>query len=275
MHKSSKLSRAEDPRSDEELVAAALSRMESDEHMDVVWVLAARASRPQLDLALRLVDSPVVAERRLGAAILGRLGYDVPAFLDESVARLIGLLQDPAHEVLVDAIYGLGHRGDERGQDAIQPFHEHPSPDVRCAVAYAYSIGGRAKDVPALLALSRDADAETRDWATFGFRACPELDSPEVRAALFARTEDEVGEIRGEALLGLATREDSRVVPLIRRELARPLAGDWVIEAAGLTGDPSLLSDLRAAWQRLEEEDRARFDGTFREAIQALGGTPP
>ena len=273
MGESSKLSRAEDPRSDEELVAAALSKIESDEHMDMVWTLAARASRVQLDLALRLADSAIVAERRLGAAILGRIGYDIPAFLDESMARLIDLLQDPAHDVLVDAIYGLGHRRDERGQDAILPFHEHPSPDVRCAVAY--SAGGRAKDVPVLLVLTRDSDSETRDWATFQFRIAPELDGSEVREALFARTEDEVGEIRGEALLALAERKDSRVVPMIRRELARPLAGDWVIEAAGLTGDPSLLSDLRSAWQRVEEEDQARFDRTFREAIQALGGTPP
>ena len=106
-------------------------------------------------------------------------------------------------------------------------------------------------------------------------RAYYELDAPEIREALIERVEDEVAVIRGEALLALAERKDPRVVPLIRRELLGPFEGDWAVEAAGLTGDQSLLPEPRNSWHRLEEEDNWDFYSTFRDAFQALGESGP
>jgi hypothetical protein len=59
-----------------------------------------------------------------------------------------------------------------------------------------------------------------------------DTDSREIQDALFARTSEENGEIRGEALVGLARRNDERAFHLVRNELSHDYVGSWVLEAA-------------------------------------------
>jgi HEAT repeat protein len=108
----------------------------------------------------------------------------------------------------------------------------HASEDIRCALAYA--LGGRTDNVSidTEIRLSGDQDVDSRNWATFAIGALLELDSPAIRDALAARLTDADDEVRGEAIGGLAKRQDERAVEGILRELEQPDVMTLAIEAA-------------------------------------------
>jgi len=110
---------------------------------------------------------------------------------------LISLLRDTDSHVIASALYALGHL--KRGDSAeLVTFAEHPSQDVRCALAY--TLGGRSDDLAydALVILSGDQDLDTRNWATFGLGTLCERDSTIIREALVTRLSDSDDEVRGE-----------------------------------------------------------------------------
>jgi HEAT repeat protein len=86
--------------------------------------------------------------------------------------------------------------------------------------------------VQALIDLSTDHDDDVRDWATFALGSLCQVDTAQVREALFARVSDEDADVRGEALVGLATRGDRRATPHICAELKRGSTEYLILEAA-------------------------------------------
>ena len=76
----------------------------------------------------------------------------------------------------------------------------------------------------ALIALSADADADVRDWATFALGTLAAADTPELREALAARVEDADEDTRLEAVHGLALRGDTRAARRRSRCSRRPNA---------------------------------------------------
>ena len=103
---------------------------------------------------------------------------------------------------LNSAISALGHIDDPRAVPLIAGFHSHPSETIRFTVACA--LGCFPNDplsVRALLTLMEDADADVRDWATFGLGVLGDQDSPEIRAALSRRLNDEDVDAREETLV--------------------------------------------------------------------------
>jgi HEAT repeat protein len=144
---------------------------------------------------------------------------------------LISLLRDTDSRVIASTLYALGHL--KRGESAeLIIFAEHPSLDVRCALAY--TLGGRADDLAcnALVILSGEQDLDTRNWATFGLGTLCERDSTVIRQALVTRLSDSDDEVRGEAMVGLARRQDVRAVEAILTELGRQDVLNLAIEAA-------------------------------------------
>ena len=129
--------------------------------------------------------------------------------------------------------------------------------------------------VAGLMQLTRDADRDVRDWATFGIASMTDVDTPAVREALVARVSDDDDEIRGEALIGLARRRHPAAVALIRDELSRPFAGDWSIEAAELAADASLYPAIEAVWETLSTADKTHFRQTFDSALDACTAKDP
>jgi len=233
-----------DPRSTEALIDLALT--EADEHAtwDAVTVLHFRATREVLEAALRLCKSESADERVLGANILGQLGIPDRAFPGESVSTLLGILeseQDP--DVLQAACVALGHQGDTAAIGPLIKFKDHASEDVRHGVAFGLLGHRDAHAVEALIELSGDDDSDVRDWATFGLGAILEdVDTPQLRDALFARLDDPDDDTRGEALSGLSRRKDARVLAPLMRELedAAGDAGPLLFEAAAELADPRL-----------------------------------
>jgi HEAT repeat protein len=99
----------------------------------------------------------------------------------------------------------------------------HEVHDVRFAVASG--LGAFADDRLAagtLLALMQDANADIRDWATFGLRVLGSLGSDQIRTGLSERLIDTICDVREEALVGLAKRKDRQALLPLIAELGRP-----------------------------------------------------
>jgi HEAT repeat protein len=220
---------ADEPRSSQEIVALALAEVDEDAMWELVDILRFRGGEQEFRLAAQLTKSTSPEERRLGARILAQLrrGLDqnAPTFVAESVDILLPMLGDPDSSVVCSTIYALGHRQDERSAAPLAKLAAHPEAEIRLAVAS--SLGGFDDEIAlnALIQLSSDIDEHVRDWATFGLGSQTERDTPEIRAALLARVNEENGEIRGEALIGLANRNDPRTLEFVRAELNRDFVG--------------------------------------------------
>lgn len=128
-------------------------------------------------------------------------------------------------------------------------------------------------EVAQVVALTRDADSSNRDWAMC-LLANSDLDTPAVRAALWAGLDDTHHETRAEALIGVARREPKAALPAVRKQLdieirTRSIAS-MTIEAAACVADPALaaiLRDIRADIPRDGPPDS--FDSALDEAIDA------
>lgn len=233
--------------------AAALDP-QSDEYWDLVQRLHQRSDRTAFDAVLAAARSPERRRRLVGADVLGQIGYAAGRlFRDETLAALLDLVGgdgdgDGDDQVIAAAVTALGHVADARARPAMLRLAGHAKAKVRLAVAVALP-GTTDADAPtgdvveALIRLSRDADAEVRDWATFGIGSQLVADTPDVRDALADRLDDPDADTADEALLGLATRHDRRALATV---LAR-LDGDpsvLVIDAAAELADPVFLPAL-------------------------------
>ena len=143
------------------------------------------------------------------------------------------------------------------------------NPDVRFSVACGLLGYAEPTAVDALLELSVDADDEVRDWATFGIGSQIDLDTPEIRAALFARLEDANPDVQSEALVGLARRKDPRALPIIADHLQSSDLQLLDLDAAARFADPSLLPLLEQIELDPTDEEAAKC---LADAIQACRG---
>lgn len=247
-------SAADDPRTVSELFKAALSSEDEELRWDAVAALHWRGSREIFDRAAELCQSKQATERTLGADILGQLGIPQRTFPDESFDTLLGLLADPHTEVLFSAIVALQFVDPARAVAHILRFRDHPTDNVRYAVAFALGGVDDEAAINALLVLARDRDADVRNWATFGLGQQCDADTPEIREALAARLEDQDPDVRYEAICGLARRRDTKMAGFLKtmlhddpddifaREAAARLLG---MECSGDTSTSDLLGSLQ------------------------------
>jgi HEAT repeat protein len=246
---------------------------ESDDYWVRIRALHFRAGRGVFEEAVGLCSSPDPIVRAVGADILAQLGVregvaEYP-FADESVPTLVSLLGDTEPHVTMSALYALGHL--RKGEPLqLARLANHPSEDIRCALAYA--LGGRTDDVSidTEIRLSEDRDVDARNWATFAIGALLELDSPAIRGALAARLTDADDEVRGEAIGGLAKRQDERAVGAILRELEQPDVMTLAIEAAEAMPRREFLPGLeRLQTVHPEDEDILRAVTRCRETLES------
>jgi HEAT repeat protein len=266
---------ASDTRSTAEVIAAYVVGQRNDDATPSLAVVHYRGGPGEFRAGVELLASSDPRERAVGADVLAQLGWQDRTFLDESVDALMHALSDADPLVVQSVIIALGHRASPRAIDALMQYVAHPSADLRYAVVHGLMPHDTPRVVEALARLSRDADRDVRDWATFALGSQIESDSDVLRAALHERVKDADPEVRGEALLGLARRKDTTIAGAVQSELEGQFHGDWAVEAAALLGDPQFLPALRALGERLSARDAVYFRGSVQDAIAACEGRRP
>lgn len=244
-------------RTNEELLHVALTETDEDSAWKAIMELQQRGDRDVFDQACRLCTDENARARSVGADILGQLGVQIGqpgrAFHEETMATLVGMLeQEHEPSVLSSVAIALGHRQDKRAIKPLTAFKNHPDALVRYGVVHGISGHEDMLAIQTLIDLSADADADVRDWATFGLGSQIEMDTPAIRSALFARLADDDADTRGEAMVGLACRHDHRMLEPLLADLEEGYFGGLLLEAAAEIGDPRLypvLLQLREDWE--------------------------
>ena len=213
-----------------------------------IRVLHARATPEVFEAAVACAESDDPCRRIRGFNVLSQLGIKYGSsenpFRDRCVELAIRGLQDPDSDVVAAAAWVLNHHESEHGKATLMQLKDHPSEDVRLAVATAACPDENETELRVALELMEDSDEDVRDWATFALGTQCELDSPEIRDALRARLNDPHKDTRNEALWGLVHRRD---ISAIRTLLQRLGAEAWVKgdeyaaeRALNITGDVSV-----------------------------------
>jgi hypothetical protein len=240
----------------DELISLALAHPPTDHGPDLYWgsvrALHTRGTREVFNAATRLLENQNAVARTLGASIHAQLGYErQKPFAAESVRLLIRLLEaETDATVIYSAVIAFGHLARPECVPVAIRFADHPDPDIRYAVTFALAGQDDDRAISTLIALTRDSDVRARDWATFDLASQTEWDSPELRAALWARLGDTDNITRGKALKGLALRKDDRAVEAVLAELTGPDPHENAIEAAEQLADPRLAPALEALRER-------------------------
>jgi len=237
-------------KSTDELIQIALTaELEGDDPgWDAIWELRLRATPDVFEAASALCLSFDPSERVVGVDILAQLGTPGHVYLDRTLDILCKLIEtETVTRVLSSIAVGLGHISPEpRKVKPLLRLKDHSDPDVRQGVAFGLSGEDDPLAIQALIALSADVDMEVRDWATFALGSQTNLDSPQIREALYRRVIDpnDAGDAPGEGLVGLARRGDARAFVLTLGFIQSGNAGTLVFEAAEMLADARLHNAL-------------------------------
>ncbi|MCU1459584.1 MAG: ankyrin 2,3/unc44 [Actinomycetia bacterium] len=232
------------------LIAAALGAGD-DDYAAAVAALVEHGGRRVEVAAVVLCEDPAPPARMLGIDLLVGLTWtDRHGMINRAVPAIEGLIgREPDVRVLCAGIAAAGNIFDPRLLAPVLRQVGHPAPDVRQQVAMTVPFldpqaDGRDRVVTALFALMRDGDPAVRDWSTMALGSLMDADSPEIRAALFERLEDDNPDARAEARAGLARRHDPRASGLVRDALLRGDVGEIDVKSAGWLADPGLVDSL-------------------------------
>ncbi len=187
-------------------------------------------SDAELELhVLPLSDDPRIERRALVPEVLRSVRAHEPDWARRSSDYATRVLVLAARET--DAVVLAAHIGafvdlaDPRVTQLATALVDHHDAELRVTIASVLGqYATRSPVLDVLTTLSRDADDDVRNWATFSLaQARLTWLHPRHAAvvdALFARIEDVHEECRGEAWVGLAIARDPRVIPLIHDALA-------------------------------------------------------
>ena len=198
-----------------------------------------------LQAATLLCRSADAHERFVGASVLAQLGAPEIPFARERfeiLSELISTEKQPS--VLGAAATAFGQLNNPRVFPILLRLRQHLNAEVRFGVVTGLLSSKAPEAIQILIDLSTDKNNDIRNWATFGLGSLIDSDTPAIREALLRRVVDEVAEIRGEALVGLTTRRDSRAIPFVMKELASASVTSLAVEAAAEAADQSLLPAL-------------------------------
>lgn len=212
-----------DHRSARDLANIVLTMDDADEADSVYWnamsTLYRRGTREIFDEARDLCVSECPFEQRIGCNILAQLGSPERPFAAESFPLVASIACKTDNlDTLTCALCAMGWLRDARGVDVALALINHPDDVVRYWVSHVLTaLDEDPRSIEGLIRLTSDSSDLVRDWATFGLGTQTDADSPAIREALVARLDDVDVFVRGEALVGLAKRQDERVVEPLRR----------------------------------------------------------
>jgi HEAT repeat protein len=243
-----------------------MGEYEDEQPWEAVSALRRIGSREVFDRAAAWCKSEIPLERARGASVLAQLGKSVEhrtnTFPEESYLAVLQMLQVEKEVMpLSSAIAALGHLDNSRAVPLIIDHFQNSTQDVRFAVACALgSFPNHPLAVQTLLTLTQDPDEDVRDWAVFGLGVQGDVDSAEIRDALFSRLNDSNEEVREEAMVGLAKRKDQRVLPALREALTPHESGD--------SGVRMRISEAADYMLGIEEESRDWGAAQYLAALQ-------
>lgn len=243
-------------------VRVALRNWETDKGWRATMALQMRGSPRTLAVVGVLARSGNWRRRSLGLYIASQLrqcrGADVfqsiEYALEETQALLLDGLRDERDEVVAAAVSGFGHRPHPAALPELARLATHRDAVIRFNVAVA--LGGYCEPaaIDALLKLARDTDGGVRDWATFGLGTQQEADTPEIREFLWTQLQDDNRDVRGEAIVGLATRGDPRALAYLDAHLNADCLV-YELEAAERLASPLILDRLQGMVPGVGEKD--------------------
>jgi HEAT repeat protein len=251
-------------------IVAAYRAAYGDEKADAsLATVHYRGNREELEIGLEYSRSQDPKDRAVGADVLAQLGWSDRTFQDETVTELIWLLADEDANFLYCAAVGLGHRGDVRAVPHLVVLADHTDSQVRYGVAFGLLGHDDAAAIACLIRLTSGVDREVRSWAVFGLGSMTRADTLELREALFNALDDDDLEVRGEALVGLACRHDSRTREALLAEWEKDVISALSLEAAQELRDPALLPSLTEIHAQFGAEGDDDFKMKLKDAIKA------
>lgn len=263
--------------SSDRLVRLALAHGAAPRGWAAIAQLHRRGSPGTLARIAELVRSPVPRRRALGLDIAAQLRmpgpsreYEGDAYAVEATQALLASGLADAHPAVVQsAIAGLGHRPAPAALPALLEHVEHADPRVRFALAFTLGSYPDAAATAALVRLAADPDDDVRDWATFSLGTISDADSDEIRDVLWTNAYDANRDVRGEATVGLARRNDPRALALLSERLAGGDCQVYELEAAEEMPSAELLAPLNAL--RVDAERSRELDSFwYRSLIAAI-----
>lgn len=261
-----------DPRTSEEIIKLALNES-GRTRRELLDILQFRGTREVFDLARQLCESKSPKQIKLGAVILGRLGSPYKLFIEDPTTIIFGedylkqfmkperlfveeilsvlfkiIDEETDVEIVESAAHALGSLHDVRAVEHLIKLKKHSSKHIRGVVAFGMVTFQNEQAISTLIELSKDEDDYVRSWTTFLLGSDIEIDTREIRDALFARIEERGSavkdEIRGQAFVGLAIRGDERVIEPLLKELTSNSVGELAVTAAREIADEKLLPAL-------------------------------
>lgn len=204
-------------------------------YWNAIRILHERGTAEGFQAARSLCESPCPFEQRMGCNILAQLGGRDMPFASASFPVVVSIIRKTEDlDTLACALCALGWFGDPRGVGEALPFLNHPYSGVRYWVTQVLTaLCEDPRSIDGLICLTSDAAVEVRDWATFGLGSMTDQDTPAIRQALLARLADPDDIVRGEALVGLAKRQDQRVVEPLRQALESGIYENGISDYAG------------------------------------------
>jgi HEAT repeat protein len=225
----------------QELVNLLLTNRDEDEADSVYWsamsALHCRGTVDVFEAARSLCLSRCPLEQRIGCGILAQLGCPERPFASASFPLVVSVIRrTDDKDTLANGLCALGWLADPRGVEVVLRYIGHADSDIRYWVTHALTaMNEDERSIEGLILLTNDSDSDVRDWSTFGLGSQTEQDTSAIREALVARLNDADLIVRGEALVGLAKRQDKRVIePLLQAlesDAYKDTASDYAAEA--------------------------------------------
>jgi HEAT repeat protein len=225
--------RAELEREVEALIAYADGVPRDDDTLfDRAETLVGRNPGMALEIGRAIISSANPDRRETATNLIGVAALIDPALRAAALHLLRPALDDLRVGPLSAAIIALGSLADAHSRDGILAKAGHADSLVRHAVAVSLpSVGLNEPALAALRELTLDDDDDVRNVAAFGLAMLSNADDKATRDALLDLADDDVYEIRVEAIFGLSRWQDERVRPYLMDELSDPDHADELDQA--------------------------------------------
>jgi len=242
-----------------QLIHKAYKEEDDNAYMEYIHAIRKRANTQTLEIVRSMVYSKDHIKRDMAASILSQIAYPSKSFKGEAVYLLGRLLDDKHKDVITSAIYGFGHRRCTRFANKIASLGNTESLQIKEALSFTLGWYENQESIYTLIRLMQDENDDVRNWATFSLAQINESNTQTIRDALFHNLSDQVLEIRGEALLGLARRKDERVKDAILDDLQKPFYGSWIFDAIMEMPDKRYSTYFERYVGTLEKDDLNSF----------------